>query len=202
MKWKKFKIPLLTIFFIGLYLSTVYGPSFIESAIRRHERYDSEISDSTGHIIAGKREGVWKHFDRKGRLRRIQEFKSDTLNGKDFFYDSNGNPKLFQFYYKGVLVDTSKFFVDGWLNYSEYRDSNGVLQGDFKTFVKGVKVQEGNYKDGEYHGTFKTYYQETGQVKEIYFYENGEETGTWKFYDKAGNLERTIEKKATAGNNG
>jgi hypothetical protein len=188
---KTTKYTLISLGFVALYLLLKSLPSTIQTLKTAKEMEDSEIVDSVGQVQNGLKQGTWKYFDRLGRTQKIQTFKNDTLHGEEKLFDNEGELGLHQFYKMGTLVDTSKFFVGGWLNSIEYRDSNGVLQGEFRVMLEQKLVQIGNYKDGEFHGTFKTFHEKTGKMKELYFYDEGGKTGTWVYFDEQGDTLRT-----------
>lgn len=187
---KTTKYTLISLGFIAFYLILNSLPSTIQSLKTAKEIEDSEIIDSIGQTQNGLKQGTWKYFDRLGRTAKIQNFKNDTLHGEEKLFDSEGKLGLHNFYKMGVMVDTSKFYRGGWLNSIEYRDSNGVLQGEFRVLTEQRVIQIGNYKDGKFHGTFKTFDDETGKIKELYFYNEGEKTGTWVYFGNQGDTLR------------
>ena len=188
---KTTKYTLISLGFVALYLILNSLPSTIQTLQTAKEMEDSEIVDSVGQSQLGLKQGTWKYFDRLGRTQKIQTFKNDTLHGEEKLFDKEGELGLHRFYKMGTLFDTSKFFVGGSLNSVEYRDSNGVLQGEFRVLIEHRVIQIGNYKDGEFHGTFKTFYEETGKIKELYFYDEGDKIGTWLYFDEQGDTLRT-----------
>ena len=188
---KTTKYTLISFGFVALYLILNSLPSTIKSLKTAKAIENSEIIDSAGQVENGLKQGTWKYFDKLGRTQKIQTFRNDTLHGEEKFFDNEGELGLHRFYAMGVMVDTSKFFVGGWLNSIEYRDSNGVLQGEFRVLSENTVRQIGYYKDDKFHGTFRTFHEEAGKVKELYFYDEGEKTGTWVYFDEQGDTIKT-----------
>lgn len=67
---------------------------------------------------------------------------------------------------------------------SVFNYTDGVLNGAFKRFSKGIVIEEGGYKAGNKHGVWKYYEDRPGLVTSEGSYENGEKTGRWKEFNK------------------
>lgn len=142
-------------------------------------------------MVSGQKQGTWKYYDRFGRIAKIQNFKNDILHGEEKLFDSYGKLGLHRHFAMGVLVDTSKFYVTGNINSIEYRDSSGLLQGEFRVIVDGMLVQKGYYQDGRFHGTFKEFSEKSGQITQLYHFKVGQKSGTWVCFTEAGDTSKT-----------
>lgn len=70
----------------------------------------------------------------------------------------------------------------------KYNDRS-VLDGPTIIWAdNGNKMKEGNYKDGNQDGYWKTFYYENEQVLSEGFYKKGQENGLWKNYNYEGKI--------------
>lgn len=191
MNRQKLNIGIAFVFIILFwYLNGV--PERTKLARVRKMAWDAQVVDSVGTLENGLKEGKWEFKDRRNRLVRIEHYKQDTLNGEALHYDSNGDLRSQRFYYNGIVVDTSKVFSGGELNYIEYHDSTGLGQGEFKVFNKGVTIQIGHKKDNKFHGENRTFHF-NGALKAIEKYEHGEKVGTWYSFSENGDTTGVIQ---------
>lgn len=72
---------------------------------------------------------------------------------------------------------------------------NGTRNGTWQAFYpEGNKQSEIHYEDGKKNGKSATFYP-NGRIRYVGYYKWDEPTGTWEFYDEAGNLATTKEYK-------
>lgn len=182
----------IAIVFIALFWYLKGLPERTKLARARKNVWDAQIVDSIGTIENGLKEGKWEFRDRRNRLVRIEHYRQDTLNGEALLYDSNGDLEIQRFFYKGIVVDTSKVFSGGELNYIDYYDSTGPGQGEFKIFNNGIPTQIGHLKDNKFHGENRTFHF-NGALKTVEQYEYGEKVGTWYSFSENGDTTEVIQ---------
>jgi antitoxin component YwqK of YwqJK toxin-antitoxin module len=130
-----------------------------------------------GETENGLKQGEWKNYFKNGNIAEIVNYKNDTLDGDRIGYTPTGGFSVIEKYNMGVKVDTYKLYSGGKLNLIEYKDSSGLLQGEFKVYVDDSLSQIGYYLDDKFHGDFISYDYRTGEIKNIYQYEYGVKTG-------------------------
>ena len=139
-----------------------------------------------GNYSNGKKNGLFKIYDRKGQFARIETYKNGIIQEE---------------YTNQVLDVQKKIDKDGKIKSIE-SFSNGKKQGIFKEYgTKGeiissvvyendIKVGEGIITgSGKYKGKWKIYYT-TGELKAEGEYLNGYKDGKWKYYFLTGELEQ------------
>ena len=150
--------------------------------------YEDGSLKEEGNYTNGLKNGVFKYFDRKGKLTLIQQFIDDVLVEGE---GATALPDIRQEYYS-----------DGQLKMSgSYR--NGKKQGTFRTYdprgkeglsylyEQDVKVAEGNVDSlGRRIGPWKLMYPD-GSMKAEGSYQLGKKDGSWKYYDTDGDVVQT-----------
>lgn len=151
-----------------------------------------ETKPSVGLTTNGKKQGEWKTYYTNGQVAKVENFRNDTLNGKSFYFDENGNMKGKLFYTMGLKVDSSiMYFSNGRINMEEWKDSVGKTQGLFRVYHEnGQLSQLGFMNDNYLDDTCKTFF-DNGQLKSIEFYKERKKEGRWQYFSKEGNLIRT-----------
>ena len=121
---------------------------------------------SDGKLINGRKDGLWKIYDKNGILREYNSYKNDTLNGQQVTFDEKG--KIYTKAHRKMGI-----FVDSFLLYYD----NGQIRNE--AWFNSVGREQGVYK----------IYHKNGQLSEIGYSVNGEPEGKVKGYDENGNLE-------------
>ncbi len=163
----------------------------------------------------GKRMGIWKkHYNNK-RIRYQGQFEKGKEVGIFKFYSavSSDHPIVIKNFTKNSDIAKAEFYTEKeilqsegnmkgknrigkWLYYhadgkaimSEENYTNGILEGEAKTFYKTGKVTEIlNYTNGNLHGNVKRY-DLNGTLLSDLFYENGKLNGLAKYYNVEGKL--------------
>lgn len=179
-KRTKLKVTLITI--VGVLVTFIYinqGQLMREFRFAQSEK-EWEKEEPKGQINIGQKNGEWTTYFKSGQLASVENYKNDTLHGRQIHYTPSGRYNLRANYKMGVKVDSFFLYTgNGDLNLEEYRDSTGKQQGTFKVYdTNGQIIQVGNYKDGKFDGQFKTFYS-TGQLKAIEHYRMNERIGKW-----------------------
>ena len=139
-----------------------------------------------GNYSNGKRNGLFKIYNRKGQLARIETYKNGILQEESA---------------DQILDVQKKIDKDGKIK-SIGSFSNGKKQGIFREYGKqgkilssivyenDVKVGEGIINGiGKYQGSWKMYYS-TGELKAEGEYLEGYKNGKWRYYFLTGELEQ------------
>ncbi|WP_457616073.1 toxin-antitoxin system YwqK family antitoxin [Lutibacter sp.] len=163
----------------------------------------------------GKRTGVWKKYYNNKRIRYQGQFEHGKEVGVFRYYSakSSKHPIAIKIFKKNSNQATVKFYtlegvlksqgamegkqrVGKWLYYhpdgktvmSEENYTNGVLNGESKTYYKDGKVTEIlHYKDGKLHGNLKRY-ASNGVLLDDLNYKDGKLNGLAKYYNMDGKL--------------
>jgi len=93
--------------------------------------------------------------------------------------------------YKVSITESLKPGFSGW---EERTFKNGKLNGITKLYINGFLSAEVNYKDNEFHGATRTYY-ESGKLSSESNFVNGKGDGISKGYYENGALKFQAEKK-------
>jgi antitoxin component YwqK of YwqJK toxin-antitoxin module len=178
----KLKTVLIVIVFIGLWF-------FLKNFKSIYRDFEYSSGEPEGQTVNNKREGEWKTFYSNGKIKALENYKNDTLEGSNFSYGPNGNLRAKSFYHKGIMIDSFiMYHSNGQINLAEWKDEAGKSQGIFKIFYESGRLSQiGKHKDGHLDDTSKTYY-ENGKIKEIEFYKDRKRNGTWLYYSDEGKL--------------
>jgi uncharacterized protein len=160
----------------------------------------------------GYRQGKWKEFYNTGQLKGEGEYLNDRRIGEWVYYYQNG--KIEQrgnftkdgkptgdwkwFYESGNLLREEGFLKgmpEGIM--IEYSDSGSVITKGLFTeglkegpwfMIDGDEKEEGEYRNGEKEGLWKTYYIGNGKVVTSGVYITGLENGEFSYYHYNGRL--------------
>src|SRR5690242_2520984 len=84
-----------------LLLTAFIATAFIFSCENKNDK-----SLSVGKLMNGRREGLWKIYDKDGILRECNNYKNDTLNGTQVTFDENGKIYTKAHRRMGIFVDS------------------------------------------------------------------------------------------------
>lgn len=193
---KRTKLKVTSITIVGILVTFIYinrGQLIREFQFAQSEK-EWQKEEARGQINNGQRNGEWTTYFKNGRLASVENYKNDTLHGRQIHYTPSGRYNLRANYKMGVKVDSFFLYTgDGDLNFEGYRDSTGKQQGIFKIYdANGRVIQIGNYKDGIFDGEFKTFYS-NGQLKAIEHYRMNERVGKWIELSDKGDTLKTEE---------
>ena len=136
---------------------------------------------------AGKKNGLFQYYDRKGIVNRTETYENDVL------VTDNGEA--------GNLKFKEEELPDGTILRGGYAgaEKQGVFHVERKSgervinqvYQQGIKVAEGLLDDeGMRQGKWKEYYL-TGELKAEGEYQENLRVGEWKYYNGYGNIEQT-----------
>lgn len=100
-----------------------------------------------GNMKEGMYDGSWKHFDKKGNLKREDIFKENDLTNEKY-YKKNG------------LLD----YENLWTSDNSYI---------FKLYYNGFLIEEGNINNGKREGVWKYYHLGTTELDKEIIFKNG-----------------------------
>lgn len=182
-----------------------------------------------------KKDGLTVNYYPNGKIQSLGWYSDGDQNGDWVDYNEKGNTTFYgtylnndyygttqSFFANGALDDETEY-ISGWVSALHQFDSNGkeinvikLTNGTGKyrgVFFNGKTRFEGNYLQGELHGTFTNYFIDgsvetvrsydhgfmNGDYKDYYYggqlysegkYEMGKKTGLWKAYYKSGKIMR------------
>lgn len=178
----------------------VFDNGFLKSR-EEYNRYDKEgrktgiwreyFPDGSirteGNYSDGEKKGVFKEYNKKGRLVEINKMINDTtsMNPEDIVLI-----ELYKEYYPSGKVRLKGGYANGMKKgiFREYSETGEVINGYL--YEEDTMVAEGLVRpDGNYEGEWKHYYK-TGELKAVGTYEDGVLTGKWTYYFKNGKTEQ------------
>ena len=129
--------------------------------------YDATfLVKKSGKYVDGEREGVFEKVSKYEH--RTSMYINDKLNGEHRVFDSiTDAPALLEHYENGVQHGFFRAWMDGIAHY-EGTEIGGDSEGIHKSFSvrSGLLNQEDVFKNGEQHGTCRSWYS-TGQLESV-----------------------------------
>lgn len=152
------------------------------------EFHENGINKLVGGYVDGKKNGIFKEYDKNGKLIAIYKYEDDLLSESSKDVDVLEERKT---YYPGAKVKTTATYRDGKLQgFLKEFDENGNLISSSK-YDQDVKLAEGLIDSlAREQGLWKFYY-ETGELKAEGKYLDGKKIDDWKYYFRNGQLEQT-----------
>ena len=117
----------------------------------------------SGYLIGGNKSGQWSTYDNDGRISSVSNFIEGKMNGEELKFNSRG-------------------MLEGRNSYK-----NNILDGLSGTYKNGRPVQEISYKNGQYDGATKKYFN-NGKIQQEINFKNGKQHGVFKYFDEEGNV--------------
>ncbi|MDZ4752008.1 MAG: hypothetical protein SGI87_10365 [Flavobacteriales bacterium] len=164
-----------------------------------------------GNWTNGKKNGVFKIFNKKGILEKIEKYiNGDLVEGdpdtvlmdirKEYYpdgslkmiggYKDNTRHGSFREFDKEGNLINSYVYENNQITGEGLLDSTGMREGPWKLFYSDGKVRaEGSYKKGKRTGQW-IYYFSSGKVEQRGNYNEDLSTGEWKWFYKSGPLHR------------
>jgi uncharacterized protein len=160
----------------------------------------------------GKRTGIWQEYYGIGQMKEEGNYTNGMRNGVFKYFERNGKLSLIQQYVDDVLVEgenatalpdiRQEYYADGQLKTSgSYK--NGKRHGTFRTydprgnediaimFEQDIKAAEGRIDSlGRRYGAWKLLYP-SGSVKAEGAYKEGLREGNWTYYEPNGEKSQT-----------
>jgi len=137
----------------------------------------------------GRKQGLWKSYDVKGKLKYEGKFVDDIPTGTFTYY-----------YPDGMVKAISEMSDNGRRSYTKLFHTNGRLMGEGNYLDKvkdgtwnyysdfdGVKVSTEHYVEGKLEGVIINYYPE-GVIAEQIPYKHGLKEGEWTQYFSDGKI--------------
>lgn len=171
---------------------------------------DSFKLKEEGNYSNGKRNGLFKIYNRKGYLVRIETYKNGILQEEsaDQILDvqkkigedgkiksigsfSNGKKQgIFREYGKDGEIISSAIYEDNIKVGEGIITGSGKYQGSWKMYYPTGEIKaEGEYLEGNKDGKWKYYYL-TGEIEQKGNYKNNLASGEWIWYFKSGEVKR------------
>lgn len=173
--------------------------------------YDNGLLKEEGNYSNGLRNGVFKFFDKKGNLEKMEKYIDGVLvddNGESAIIDirkeyyDDGSLKQSGSYRDGKKhgtfreYDSSGKETNGYLYENDNKVGEGLLDslgrriGKWKLFFPTGEVRaEGEYIQGLKEGPWKYYYV-NGKIEQTGVYKANLSTGQWKWYFADGSIRR------------
>ncbi len=162
--------------------------------IHYKEGYYFNMRDSTsfsplaeGEYVSGKKVGVWKYFNKLGKIVDVEEYDYPEINAsKTIIYGSRTGPG-----YKGVLkngrrVGIWRQYYNSQLDIEFYYNVDSELEWSVNYYNNGSRLHT-PYRNDKRHG-LEQEIDSQGVVRKHCEYKNGSKNGTYIEYDKEGNI--------------
>lgn len=171
---------LLTSTIIALMCKFSIGQKLVQSYYDWNKIHPKEVYYVNA---AGQKNGAYKLYDASGVVIKEYNFLNGAENGLCIDYVVTGNNQR--------VVAAKGSFINGQPNgaYVQYCDEDGYKS----------KVQEGRYKNGEKTGKWKEWWcneiydnKYVNILKSVGVYKDGQYDSVWSFYNKKGQIEKTI----------
>ena len=138
-----------------------------------HENfYLNGIKSSEGNYKDGLKDGEWKYFYESGKLSSVITYYQGNKEGLGKKYYPSVEPEL---------MVTENFKTNK--RHGSYKKYYDELDGSYLMI-------DTNYNDGKLHGFLKRF-DENGVLRELEFYEEGNKSGVWEFYNEDSKLIKT-----------
>lgn len=120
----------------------------------------------------------------EGALESSGEMNGEKRTGKWLFYLSDGTTVVsVEHYSNGILNGEAKTYYRNGKITESLNYKNGNLEGNVKRFSdEGVLLDDLNYVNGKLHGVAK-YYNTFGKLRAIGNYENDLKVGDWQYFE-------------------
>jgi antitoxin component YwqK of YwqJK toxin-antitoxin module len=120
----------------------------------------------------------WKSFEIEGAIEDVQKTFPDGRHQVSYFFKED----------TGEKVEEVEFHPNGQPKIHKHFEQN-VLNGESWCYYEDGKTWSlNNFKDGGYHGVYKTWYP-NGQLHQLGNYLNGKKTGEWITYYANGGID-------------
>jgi antitoxin component YwqK of YwqJK toxin-antitoxin module len=156
-----------------------------QKAAKTKKIVEQDLSREEGEYDDGKKDGLWKYWDKKG----IKEKEIIFEKGDDIlwlFFGTNGNKTR-----EGQMVDGKEegvwtFYDEEGIKERETEHKSGKEDGIYSLWYdNGQKQEEGPYKVHTRIGLW-TWWHDNGEKWQEGAYLNGERDGTWRTWKKNG----------------
>jgi len=156
------------------------------------------LFDSLGNVLSstmwnlGKQHGSYKTFYSSGVLKEHSMFIEGEATGKSRHYYDDGLLKVEANMVNGKLNGKMEVYFDNGLLMQESFSVDNQRVGEFKEYHKNGSVKEISYRKLEtLDSSFIQFYSNSQKSVEGQF-SNGQQIGTWIYYDTTGVEEKRI----------
>ena len=184
----------------------------------REDFWENGNLKNTVNIINGKHNGESLHYYENGNLEEKNNLKDGILHGLMVKYFKNKNVESERKYWNGELIDSCKsYYENGQLRLLQFFDldtismkkngtqinyyPNGKIEAELtynentaniKRYYESGELEEISTKVNDQHNGQVTVYYKNGNKKIEGIAKNGYYNGTFKYFNKSGKLEKTV----------
>lgn len=135
--------------------------------------YEDGTKRMSGTLLKGKKDGYIFNYNEKGIIRDMENYSLDVLNSRDTYYESGKLKKVNNFENDLLNGEFKEFYESGNLKYHYYY-KDGKHHGEGKNYYENGNLEaKGNLIEGKQDGLWKYYYDNASLAAEI-VYKNGE----------------------------
>lgn len=194
--------------------------SYVNDSLQgmRKDYWENGNIKSSVNIINGKHNGESLHYFENGNLQEKNILKNGELHGSMVKYYKNKNIESERKYWNGELIDSCKsYYENGQLRFLQFFDldtislkksgtqinyyPNGKVEAEvtysnnianLKRYYESGNLEEISTKISDKHNGKVTVYHENGNKKIEGIVSDGYYHGKFKFFNKSGILEKTV----------
>ena len=100
-------------FFLSIDGDTLEHGLYVEGLEEGRWMYVNDSVLVEGAYLSGKRDGIWKTYHPNGKLKRLESYNEDELDGKSLFYWENSTKKAEYIYVNGLLNGNAYEYDEG-----------------------------------------------------------------------------------------
>ncbi|MGG5487315.1 toxin-antitoxin system YwqK family antitoxin [Gaetbulibacter jejuensis] len=135
--------------------------------------YEDGTKRMSGTLLKGKKDGYIFNYNEKGIITDMENYSLDVLNSRDTYYESGKLKKVNNFENDLLNGEFKEFYESGNLKYHYYY-KDGKHHGEGKNYYENGNLEaKGNLIEGKQDGLWKYYYDNASLAAEI-VYKNGE----------------------------
>ena len=135
--------------------------------------YEDGTKRMSGTLLKGKKDGYIFNYNEKGIITDMENYSLDVLNSRDTYYESGKLKKVNNFENDLLNGEFKEFYESGNLKYHYYY-KDGKHHGEGKNYYENGNLEaKGNLIEGKHDGLWKYYYDNASLAAEI-VYKNGE----------------------------
>lgn len=144
-----------------------------DSEMSRALLMEGGVTKQDGFIVNGKKSGTWLTYHSDGRIKMVESYVNDKLDGVQLELDQRGQVIKRAFYKTGVLNGPSSTYKFGRPQ-ETIPYTMGAVDGTVRRYyVNGKKMEEIQFKGGTQDGFYR-HFNEQEQMDLEYIYKNGE----------------------------
>ncbi len=173
--------------FVGLFGANMLFAQESENKMRKNGRVTNYYKGtknkaSSGMYKKSKREGEWMVWYASGKIKAIEQYVNDTLDGAYISYLESGDTLISCAFMHGKLEGKFLRFMEPNALAACYQYKNGEQEGPQYTYTSGRIARYELIQNGQVAERVK--YSSNGKISATEYYQDKKKTGTWIEYGR------------------